>query len=782
MVNINRKELSLDIRSELDASRQHLINNTSKEVTLNKDLNTINSKIKSPVNVKRIDGKTIVNLVPLFDSGAWTYQSGSEQNLPLTLLPNDAVFNINKSLTANIVFAAKLNLKPNTQYTLNMADTGFGSINTPNKLYASVDVYSVDNSIDTPNVDGGNSVGVTFTTNGQTSYYIRLLILQDTPINNVFTFRNISLVEGAQAQPFVANVKGLTNPTLVNETNNTSLVVPTTLYTGEYVEQNTKGELVKYKKYGEVLLDDKLVYTYFTSSANNTAKRINITAGLTGLKIDASLSDLKDHKLVKYNGMSLIHGSTTLADNFNNVDNQLAISIPNTDSGWGPNYIPTPDEMKAYFLGWIMYNAQTGLVYNNEDVQFKRWYPIGGNWETQNVKSVPETQVTISAKWKPHRLIYELATPIQEVIQPYSDLTLEKDDNNLKVYAGRIVNEFIVPKPSSDGLTFHINLNQTSNPAHSPLRYAVSKIKDIKSNIISDMGKWIPMYTVSNGSERYYVSKEQFKPTTSYTVDYEPLYTWEVTAPIDTAQITYFETLQAVASEIIKDLENIGARGSRSAKLISDLVSHTNELNPHAEMTSYTIRVGANQPFKTLQSAVDSIKKNMGGQSINIIVDPGYYAEFVRINGFRNGYISIYGEANNRLAVTVEHIRVSYCEATIVVNHVKVEANRDNGIFVANSMYTRIYNSAIVRSAAFAGTKYGIAGENSNVMIDSCDISAFEVAVHSAVGATVYVHQSTGANNKTGLACYGGAVIAKSGTMPGATITAESSWAGGVIR
>jgi hypothetical protein len=124
--------------------------------------------------------------------------------------------------------------------------------------------------------------------------------------------------------------------------------------------------------------------------------------------------------LYKYNNKILpVDGGGTTADSFilfssNSATyaNQLFITIPNADSGWGENYYPTVDEIKAYFFGWRMYNYSAGRddAYNNTGV--KGWYKIS-DYSKQSIPSVTTTlPTTTSDNYTPYRLYYQLATPI----------------------------------------------------------------------------------------------------------------------------------------------------------------------------------------------------------------------------------------------------------------------------------------------------------------------------------------------------------------------------------
>ena len=97
----------------------------------------------------------------------------------------------------------------------------------------------------------------------------------------------------------------------------------------------------------------------------------------------------------------------------------LIISISNTDSGWGPDYTPTPEEIKAYFYGWKMYDSATYTadealssgIYNGTGT--KDWIRLAGD------RIITATCPTTSySAYTPYRLYYQLAQPEIEDIPP----------------------------------------------------------------------------------------------------------------------------------------------------------------------------------------------------------------------------------------------------------------------------------------------------------------------------------------------------------------------------
>lgn len=542
------KTLSTTVSSIMDGT-------AIKKSTINAGEQLVDSTIKSPVNVLRIDGKTIVNLAPLFDSGAWLQASSDTATSTVDILTPNSIRITNNDATKRARYSTPFSVKANTDYTVRVVLTGNARI-----------IVATD--------DGATLI--TETTNSQFTfnsgqYTLLRIYMAVNFVAGSATFSDLTVSEGTAAKPFVANVKGLTNPTIVNETNGTSLVIPTTLYAGEYVEQNAKGELVKYRKRNEIVLDDKQTYVHVSGKTGFKQVGINnLVTDKTTATYDSSLI------AVKYNGSILKTATITELNAESNViylyGKDLRLSIANVDSGWGDSYTPTADEMKAYFLGWKMYDSSGGTdlnsgapLYNGTGTKSWQRYAEGNTKFLGATTIVPTTMTVISPVWQPHRFSYELTAHVQEVIQPYSDLTLEKGDNTVKVYAGRIVNEYNKPYRYVASGYDRYEINTLSQ---SPTKYNIKKLHKVYENSKLS-GGWVFELTAA-GYERGIRNTPLHDPATAYTVDYDPLYEWQVTAPIDSVQLQYFETLQAATNELVHD---VAKQQDTMRRMLEDVVN-----------------------------------------------------------------------------------------------------------------------------------------------------------------------------------------------------------------
>ncbi|HBM82018.1 MAG TPA: hypothetical protein DD426_14495, partial [Clostridiaceae bacterium] len=118
---------------------------------------------------------------------------------------------------------------------------------------------------------------------------------------------------------------------------------------------------------------------------------------------------------IKYNGKILPYSSEFVNDTvYYSAIGRIIVRIPNSDSGWGADYVPTTDEMKAYFYGWKMNNGTFDTLYNGTGT--KTWTTMSATSNTGSVTTCPTTMATDG--YTPYRLYYQLAQPEIEDIPP----------------------------------------------------------------------------------------------------------------------------------------------------------------------------------------------------------------------------------------------------------------------------------------------------------------------------------------------------------------------------
>lgn len=638
--------------------------------TLNRGVNTIPATRDTSMEIVRIAGKTTINYVPLFDSGAWTLH-------PNVVILSSTKLSL-KGTASNQNSTIRIYTNPNTLYTFSYS----GDV----KL--SISEHGSNNSLLTAIKTSSNNVKTITFTSKPTSLYIVITLSNLTDITNTLIFENIMLNEGSTVQEFVANVKGVTNPTVevkgsnladhsvwedtlpknndgffiehyanskrrelplilekgktysisvtgysgdvdtysevvvvYRNTSNTvigyefalsfegivnptrlsksftarndmhsatlsvsgdegylyfkemmlnegsaalpyepyrsrSLTVQGTFYAGDLVDVINKTVT---RTAREVLLDDKLTYVFNASIAG--AKRVFIEQSAFP----------SSHKPISVSSVVKFNGSILTAGNFENDTfvgeagyGRLYMTIPSADSGWGDNYTPTANEIKAYFMGWSM-KTTSGTLYNGEGEVFKRWQTVGNSSNWSPLADNGFTRSTLPKEmspygYKPYRVTYNLDNVMTEPIEVIGSLRLVKGNNRVELTEGRIVREKATPVFYPVTREYYINNGYL--PSNPLTNYSVSQWVGLYAN---GMKLGIYPYTTNGNSDWMYyynlgagydlrINKESFDPSVTYEVDYIPMEAYKVSSYVQSITCSYQTEPHSTTNKTIEEI------------------------------------------------------------------------------------------------------------------------------------------------------------------------------------------------------------------------------------
>lgn len=121
---------------------------------------------------------------------------------------------------------------------------------------------------------------------------------------------------------------------------------------------NDKGQAIKTKQWDDISLSDKQSWVFHADATGYT--QVKAAGFASGAIADNTVVG------VKFDGTPLTRMTTINAANqvkLINADNTLYVSLADADTGWGETYTPTPEEIKAYFLGWVMCNGTYNTKY-----------------------------------------------------------------------------------------------------------------------------------------------------------------------------------------------------------------------------------------------------------------------------------------------------------------------------------------------------------------------------------------------------------------------------------
>ena len=242
--------------------------------------------------------------------------------------------------------------------------------------------------------------------------------------------------------PYVDDIKCVVNPYLEckDSQNSSYIMFETKLYEDEVISKTSSGIYEKNSVWGDFYFKDTFTYSVgFPKSQTPNLTTIFVDSLMTGQKYT-------ENYMVKYDGTVLREDT-----NFNTKegfcfvdDTKLYISIPDELSGWGTNYTPTEEEIKAFFLGWKMYDASNYGIYDRTDGTNKAWAKL---WCSVNNKSTTITGIPCldgannislvcpttmnDMGYIPYKLLYKKENPINQEIKTYGELIIKENVNIL---------------------------------------------------------------------------------------------------------------------------------------------------------------------------------------------------------------------------------------------------------------------------------------------------------------------------------------------------------------
>lgn len=251
------------------------------------------------------------------------------------------------------------------------------------------------------------------------------------------------------------------------------------------------GEYRKLAKWKKVVLDGAWAWESHDQASGYKVARI------TGGKVSGFADSSPVNKFVtKYNGVSLpwidqAADEGAFWNDLNFMGGSFLVVIMNTDSGWGDDYTPTQDEIKAYFNGWRMCDGNTTDLYTVATGQVKCWGPIANpqnfinstGWIDFVFGNVPTSKAPASSyigvvyEYHPYNLLYRLAKETVEPVVTEGSLLLSEGDNMIEVGTGIVLRESIRPTSNGESPSPYYVINQ---PTHgSALSNKTNQILDV---------------------------------------------------------------------------------------------------------------------------------------------------------------------------------------------------------------------------------------------------------------------------------------------------------------
>lgn len=164
--------------------------------------------------------------------------------------------------------------------------------------------------------------------------------------------------------------------------------------------------------------------------------------------------------------------------------------------------------------------------------------------------------------------------------------------------------------------------------------------------------------------------------------------------------------------------------------------------------------LSAAEAKRTIQSALDSIPKNIGGCRVYINIAAGTYAEKVDIEGFYGGNysiqygVSLIGESADSVFIT-DGIAITGCRVPIAIKNMTVSGNNlGNCVSSRQSSFTFISGLKIDGSAAIGETVFF---QQANGTVFNTQINNSSTSAVSAIESTLYINLVSGSSNSVGI-------------------------------
>ncbi|WCF07088.1 hypothetical protein NDS46_22540 [Paenibacillus thiaminolyticus] len=444
-----------------------------------------------------------------------------------------------------------------------------------------------------------------------------------------FKVKNPMLVPGTEPKPFVPQQRSM----LAFETELAAHPAdgsnPDTLFMGD------DGLPYVLEKWGKVDLDGSHVW-----KRHSTQNDFKVVSANDCVPNNSSPTDEDDYGrlfVIKYNGSLLtVNDKPVNVENWNFSDitriftSNAYISVHNNESGWGGEYNPTQDEIKAYFLGWRMYDSSTlSTPYNRTDGQHKAWAKIycgvgiDGGIGVKGSETLTLPTVMNDMGYSPYRLQYLKAKPTVEPVRNNElGATLTAGSNMVKVSSGIGIRErfkpFIYNGTAFVGNKAHLD-SYLKHPAASIVNIYTEGKVDFNWRFLSAYG-WGAAETDANNID----------PTAVYHVTYT-LLDPTLAAPISG---TVAENLRGTVSDLVQDVGDFRRRLSVVENSKADAVEDTGWI-PVTPISGWTTFAAIPLRFRIIGNRLLLRGAIQGGSSGNLlqlfalpIKAPGYNSYF----------------------------------------------------------------------------------------------------------------------------------------------------------
>ncbi|GGJ11564.1 hypothetical protein [Paenibacillus hunanensis] len=597
--DMNRVEGALsDVYTRLDTA-------AATSITLKAGLQTITSDRDKPFNLTSVRGRLLLNL--LGRAGNFETLTGWTA-AGITIAPNtaNALYGSNcvqitlGSTTGRVsraintvsgrTYVVAVETRVGTATNARVDVTGQGNGNA----ITSTSGYQISYMRFTANA-ATHTVGITVTgANGQTVFADGFRVYEVSPTEYT-AFTTLTADTFAVKYPYTEGLAGVKNPYAIRWTDSSKsqlaamLAFDTELLANPSTDADAETEILYVGSDGQ----------YYKTSIW-VRKQLN---GMLNWTISASLTGFKEVKVIgfetyspatvypiKYDGTVMQNALSNKADvaSFDSSGN-FYLTATAADTGWGDNYTPTNDEIRAYFYGYKMYDsgtytaaqaqAATSATYNGSGT--KQWVNLVGS---PSGASLP---VISASNFMAYELMYRRAISIAAAVASEGALSLAEGNNIIEIGSGLILRESARMVMFTNG-NYYINSNNAagSNTSRKP-----RKILAIYRNNRDDI-KSFAVYTdgQSNGITAE-ITPANFDPNGSYSISY-----FDTTIfPTSDIKGATQDNERAIITDLVRDLEQVTRRVSANELRKAEKGFSANWTAPSSLLNGWSNFGGANE-------------------------------------------------------------------------------------------------------------------------------------------------------------------------------------------
>lgn len=324
------------------------------------------------------------------------------------------------------------------------------------------------------------------------------------------------------------------------------------------------------KRWGEVVLDGSVAWALTSIGVNKVGfkevycKNQIQNVGASHQTNKSYLVDYLGSYLSKYNSDIGVGGIDSYYYTSAN-EYSVYMRIPGTRTGFSDNYIPTPEEIKAFLNGWKVKTTDT----NNKPTA---WVSVidGADAPSQALGYVSSNK---APNYTGYRLLYQLLTPkVVDVTAKMEGALSVTGQTQVTVNSGVIIREKVAKIPNISGSVF-IN-RKAGDDLDNPLSYRVLKVLNVYKGSVLDSHNWNieTLSNLSHGLQRLKAQSDVFDSKADYYVTYLALDKEKLTTNPINVLATYNTSLRSTVNDISAKLADVSTLTSVQERYLYKLL------------------------------------------------------------------------------------------------------------------------------------------------------------------------------------------------------------------